>query len=767
MAVVKNLMVRAGADFSGMRKEMQKANRDLASFKSGIAKTMKGIAGVLATIGIGAAIKDAVKSAMDVEAAMQQVQRTMGGSAQAFTDWANKSAIAFNMGRADAIKYGAVYSNLISGFEKDTSSVMRNTQDLLKASAVVASGTGRSMSDVMERIRSGMLGNTESIEDLGINVNIAMIESTKAFQKFANGNSWNQLSFQTQQQIRLFAILEQATQKYGAAVADNTNSRQQQFIAQLKNVQLSLGQAFLPIYNAILPALTRLAVALSTVMGYVSQFMQALFGKTDVAAQTTAVSAQASAVGDLGDAYAAAGKKAQKSVAGFDQVNLVGGNVDSGGSGGGASGGTTTSPIDPGAETAIDSITSKIQGLADKVKAAFVPISDYFKGLRDDFNKFYNDVKPSLKEIADAIKMIQVPAWDAFRAVVTGLADDFKSIFKNSLVIVRGDLQVLADLLNGDFKSAFQHAWQAMKDINWKAMLDSVNFLRDPIGTLTKKVGENIAKWLGLRDALQWVKEKFNLLPWQGILDGVKLISNPFGLLFSRIADGKLTIDSLKNVFTSLMDNVLKPVANYIKGGFLSNINTVFSTVSEVISNLKSSFSGLINFITGVFAGDWSKAWNGAKQVFKGVFDSLYSIVKTPLNLIIDAINKVITGLNKINIDIPSVDIPGIGKIGGGHFGIPTIPQIPKLATGTNYVPQDMLAYIHEGEAVVPKQYNPGANGGNNNADVVSVLKAILQAVKSSGGNDQAATGTTDLLRSITAGQNNLNRRAGRTLSTT
>ncbi len=43
-----------------------------------------------------------------------------------------------------------------------------------------------------------------------------------------------------------------------------------------------------------------------------------------------------------------------------------------------------------------------------------------------------------------------------------------------------------------------------------------------------------------------------------------------------------------------------------------------------------------------------------------------------------------------------------------------SIPKIPKLATGTNYIPKEGIYHLHEGESVVPKKYNPNANGGNN-----------------------------------------------------
>src|SRR5690348_17137409 len=113
-------MVRAGADFSGMRKEMVKANKNMQDFSRGMKGALKGLVVTLAGLGIGAVIKDAVKSAMDVEAAMGQINRTMGTSAQAFTQWASSGAKAFGLSKSDAIEYGAIYSNLLSGFSKDT-----------------------------------------------------------------------------------------------------------------------------------------------------------------------------------------------------------------------------------------------------------------------------------------------------------------------------------------------------------------------------------------------------------------------------------------------------------------------------------------------------------------------------------------------------------------------------------------------------------------------------------------------------------------------
>ena len=406
------------------------------------------------------------QTALEVSASMNQIKRQMGESSQSFLKWVNDNANAMNMGMGEATNYGAVYSNLFSGFIKDTNKLSAYTAKMLQTSAVVAEGSGRSITDVMERIRSGLLGNTEAIEDLGINVNVAMIQSTEAFKRFANGQSWNQLDYQTQQQIRLMAILEQATAKYGTTLSQSVNGRISLFKSLLKDSALNIGNAFLPIINAIMPVLNSFAMVLKNVTGKLAEFIALLFNKK-ATVKDSGVASAASGVGDaLKDAAGGAGdladamddaddasggmadnlddtaKSAKKAVKellglmGFDEINLLnkkedpddgdgagkgrGGGGGKGKKGKGGGGGAPFKDILP--EVALTDMDNQFKsifdGLGDKLKGLF----DYLAKLWDLFKKGF-----SLSFRWDSLERL--------KNALSGIWQSIKDIFEDGTVL--------------------------------------------------------------------------------------------------------------------------------------------------------------------------------------------------------------------------------------------------------------------------------------------------------------------------------------------
>ena len=384
--------------------------------------------------------------ALEVTAAVNQIKRQMGESSQTFLKWVNDNANAMNMGVGEATKYGAVYSNLFSGFIKDSNKLSAYTAKMLQTSAVIAEGSGRSITDVMERIRSGLLGNTEAIEDLGINVNVAMIQSTEAFKRFANGQSWDQLDYQTQQQIRLMAILEQATAKYGTTLSQSVNGRISLFKSLLKDAALNVGNAFLPIVNAVMPVLNSFAMVLKNVTAKLAEFIALMFNKKATVKDGGVAGAvndmngslqdAAGGAGDLADAMgdaddasggmadnlddtAKSAKKAVKELLGlmgFDEINLLGKKDDSGdddgaGKGKGGGGGGKGKKGKGGGGAPFKDILPEVAltDMDNQFKSIFDGLGDKLKGLFDLFGKGFNAAfrAEGLERITSAIGRIR------------------------------------------------------------------------------------------------------------------------------------------------------------------------------------------------------------------------------------------------------------------------------------------------------------------------------------------------------------------------
>lgn len=135
---------------------------------------------------------------------------------------------------------------------------------------------------------------------------------------------------------------------------------------------------------------------------------------------------------------------------------------------------------------------------------------------------------------------------------------------------------------------------------------------------------------------------------------------------------------------------VFKKILNFVSGTFVAGIKVGFGAVVgfasgflksavDVADGVLTAIGGITKFISGVFSGNWKKAWEGVKEIFSGIFKTFVGIAKTPINGVIGLVNGAINRLNKIGIKFPKW-VPGLG---GKDFKI-NIPTIPMLYKGTS-----------------------------------------------------------------------------------
>lgn len=275
----------------------------------------------------------------------------------------------------------------------------------------------------------------------------------------------------------------------------------------------------------------------------------------------------------------------------------------------------------------------------------------------------------------------------------------------------------------------------------WGFIKDAVFSIRDYFTEKIQDCGGNIVEGLftGIVDAFKgigtWLYDHV-LTPFIegfkncfGIHSPSKVMAEMGGYiiqgLYNAVSEG---IAKIKEIFTKLL--------NAVKGVFKGIGKWFKKTFSDAFGGVKTILNGIIMFVKSIFTGSWKKAWQGVKKIFKGVWDALVDIAKTPINLIIglingltgaveDALNWIIDGINELSFTTPDW-LPG--DLGGQTFGFDLsqidIPEIPKLAQGAVIPPNsEFLAVLGDQK-----------RGTNIEAPLDTITQAVLQALVSYGG---------------------------------
>lgn len=191
------------------------------------------------------------------------------------------------------------------------------------------------------------------------------------------------------------------------------------------------------------------------------------------------------------------------------------------------------------------------------------------------------------------------------------------------------------------------------------------------------------------------------------------------------------TIKTLWDLIANLIGEIVKTISPVVEN-ILQMIAQFIDDLAGYVGGCIDVLKGIIEFITGVFSGDWEKAWNGIKDIFKGIWEMMVNLVKAPVNLIIGVINGMISGvvaginlvvraINSIKVDIPD----WVPLVGGKHISFNlsevTAPQIPTLAKG-GVITSPTLAMVGE------------YAGADNNPEIVTPQHILKETIDASNG---------------------------------
>lgn len=444
------------------------------------------------------------------------------------------------------------------------------------------------------------------------------------------------------------------------------------------------------------------------------------------------------AAGTAADGVKKAEKKIQGSLQGFDKLNTL--TQNTAGSLDGISEDIGIGEIDTsGGETqfniGVDIEDEKVEMFKQKLvelKTVAKSVSDYFKAtfgpsiseaiglVRPEIEKWkialentFKDFSGLSQPLKDWAKGDLVPFWQSLIVnigeIAAGLSDSLRVVFediKKSIMpvfewLAKDGLSLLTDMADGarkifmslfkNTKEIFDKIWKEAVSPALKLVSDIVKDVLTTIKDWWDKWGEEIVS--GVTTAFDKIKELFMTL-WDNFLGpivtkGLEMLrwlwEEHLKGLIEKIGE---FVGTLVDAALDIFNEFITPVVGFLIETFgpafsdaiafvIDIVGTMLATIIDIASGIITSLTGIVEFIAGVFTGDWKRAWDGVKKIFEGIGESIKGIFKGVINGVIDGMNSLIRKLNRFKISVPD----GVPVFGGTDFGF-NISEIPKLASG-------------------------------------------------------------------------------------
>lgn len=379
--------------------------------------------------------------------------------------------------------------------------------------------------------------------------------------------------------------------------------------------------------------------------------------------------------------------------------------------------------------------------LRDRVSAgqvSFEEIAGAFQTATSEGGTFYQSMDKASQTTEGKISSLK----DAFSSALGSMTESL-------LPFVTDAVEGLTDIAN----------WFGSLDKNGQTVVLTLAGIAMAIGPVTSAIG-------GLINAGSRIKEMVSIVKNWTIVTKLQTVAQQALNAVTNHSTIAIIITAIVALIAIIV--ALWTKCEWFREGVMTVINAIWGAIQSVGSFIMGVFQNVFNFVSGIFTSLWnviqtvvntivsifSTAWNTIKSVattvwngilglfsaggkiFSGVVEGIAGVFKTIVNAIIKGINKVIRipfdTINGILNFIRNIDILGIAPFKGLWKQNPLpVPQIPTLNVGTNYIAREGLAYLHKGEAVVPKKYNPAIGGyGNYNQPVYVNVVADMDVNK-------------------------------------
>lgn len=236
----------------------------------------------------------------------------------------------------------------------------------------------------------------------------------------------------------------------------------------------------------------------------------------------------------------------------------------------------------------------------------------------------------------------------------------FAKYFENLSQLISINLGTVKDIVQGTMDSILK-----TYDTYIKPFIDKFS---SGLSVLIGKIVDAYNNWI--MPTWKNISEEFNKLYHDTIKPFVDRLLEVVGKIVELA--GVIWTNFVVPIVGFLTDT-LAPIFSITFQRIWVTIKSTVESVIGVVGGIIDAFGGVIDFLIGVFTGDWKRALEGLKAVFKGIFDAIAAIMLSPINLFVNAWNKMSDLIGVISI--PN----GIPLVGGMELSLPKLPK-PQLS---------------------------------------------------------------------------------------
>lgn len=354
-----------------------------------------------------------------------------------------------------------------------------------------------------------------------------------------------------------------------------------------------------------------------------------------------------------------------------------------------------------------DKIVATVTKVGETIKSVF---SDGNLGAaRDKINEIFGEKGVAVFDTFAGV----------FQKVVSAAGQFINFVTANIVPVVEQLLNVLVTSVIPGIISGLQAAAPAIMQV-FQSIADFIGGIIPVIGSFIAGIMPIISEIITFIQTYVFpiISEIFNFIVSQ-VLPFIAQGIQELGTIITTVLSAVLpVVQSVFQTIWTIIQPILIQILTTVQAVLpqvLSIFSTIFQTIGAVVQAAQQIFSGLIQFITGVFTGNWGAAWEGVKTVFQGAWDGLKAIATGVINGIIGVINSAISALNSIKI--PDW-VPGVGGKG---------INIPTFAKGTKNTPDTFIAG-EEGPELITNAPGRVVYTAQQTKDILSAQNAAAQA---------------------------------------